>query len=144
MQKLVVIRHAESRFAGQLHHLGKVLIKRFSGLSVTLLSSSSTKAAKSAELIADMFSIPFAKHQSLRADRHQIADNGELLELVDSIPETDVLILITHPEYVEQFPGYFTAHRLRGRNRYISDTVDGAAYVLDCSSHNVERIGPFA
>lgn len=142
MRHLIVVRHGQYGYDERLNERGRTQIcalaeklKPFmDGSTVCILTSTADRARESAEILGSSFGIGFEEHEILWSEECHPEDLPGTLELVRSRKDkADVLILVTHLEYAEDFPTYFALEEL-GTSMGPSRSVEkGEACLLDCS-----------
>lgn len=150
MKKLVVIRHGEydvrynlnDEGRSQMQNLSAYLVENFKGMKMVILSSSAPRALQSAEVIGEVLELPVEKHKVLWSGGDGYSqNNATVLNLVKEKDEFDVVMLVTHLEYCEEFPGYFIENALGGEYKPAGSSKGGAR-ILDCETQEMEIIRP--
>lgn len=149
MKLLIVARHGDDTYGNlnlvgewKIRGLSETLKRRINGDKVKILSSTMPRATRSAEILAQAFGVEVETHEVLWSEGMHPEDLPAALELVrQHQDDTDVLILVTHYEYVWHFPGYYAQHELQAsiRSHYIEK---GDAWVLDCTAKTLTRLRP--
>lgn len=111
------------------------------GGRVVILTSIATRARESAEILGEIFGVEFEEHDVLWSGNRHSEDLPKALELVRSKKDdTDILVLVTHLEYVEEFPRYFGKNEL-GESSFPLDGVrKGEAWDIDCEAKTIAHI----
>ncbi len=147
MKILIVARHGEY-VSDELDDRGKRqiadLVEKLSPIvgdrEPLILSSTAGRAVESAEIIADHFNTSFDQHDVLWSENRHREDLPAALELVRlHQDETEVMILVTHLEYVERFPPYYGQEELE---IYLDSKaiLKGKAWVIDCEAGTITLI----
>lgn len=147
MDKLIIIRHGDydgvnlSDFGKrQMAELGNRLMPQING-DVLILSSTAPRARESAEILGKAFNVSIEDHEILWSDRSHYEDFPKVLELVRSKKEeVDVLILVTHLEYVYGFPGHFGQTELEISTFPYREIGKGTAWVIHCEGKTIEHV----
>lgn len=143
MKYLVIARHGHYGQDDNLSNLGSEQMLRMSqkianlkqDLSATILCSSAPRAEQSAKIISDNLGIPSATHPILWSDNKHRMSCEDVYKLVTVAAEkVDVVILVTHLEYSDNFPLHFAS--VEGWNKSVGfgETEKGEAWVLDCEN----------
>lgn len=147
MKQLIIARHGHD-INGLLSDRGRIqvglLAEKFNplinGASVLILSSTADRAQKSAEILGAAFGVEFEKHEILWSGGSHFENLPAALELVKSYKDkADVLILVTHYEYTERFPGYFAEQewKIRFQGQPLGN---GEAWIIDCLERTLMRM----
>jgi len=148
MKKLIVVRHGEygptislnNLERNQIGSLTDRLHRLVDGASILLLSSTALRASESADILGKAFHVEVESHYFLWSANRYKVDFPAVLELVQSRQDmADVIILVTHLEYVEGFPAYF-CERVLGIRCYTHSIGKGQAVVIDCQNKTVEFV----
>lgn len=147
MKLLAVVRHGDyngprlSDYGrNQMKALGEKLQTRINGSPILLLTSIAGRAKESAEVLGSVLGVGFEEHEILWSENSHRENFPGALELVRSRKdEVDVLILVTHYEYVEGFPTYF-ASREMGAELYSNLIGKGEAWILDIQQKTLEHV----
>ena len=141
IKKLILVRHGQYDNAGHLTDYGrekiKILAKKLKQLVddemlVVVLASPAERTSESAEVISKMFGVEFEKTDSLLSEGALYPMNlSRALELVKSKDKADIIILVTHFDYVADFPKYFSEREL-GITLPSIEIGKGEAWVVDC------------
>ncbi|MFA5188157.1 MAG: histidine phosphatase family protein [Patescibacteria group bacterium] len=147
MKTLIIVRHGDyygphlsDCGRNQMKALGEKLQAIINGSSVLLFTSIAGRAKESAEVLGTVLGIGFEEHEILWSECDHREDLPGTLKLVRSRKdEADVLILVTHYEYVDEFPSYFAIQELgvQLRSKLIGK---GEACVLDCQQKTLEHV----
>ena len=151
MKKLIIARHGEYDLGnGKLNSEG---IKSITALSeeilllaknqkVVILSSTAFRALDSAEIIGEKLGISFEKEKVLWSDSDHYEDFEAALNLIRSYFEkVDILILVTHFEYVDLFPYYFARKQLNTQIKSYPINK-GSAWCIDCIKKTISIMNP--
>lgn len=138
MKQLIVVRHGQYGYDGRLNDCGRVQIgaladklrSLINGVTVMILTSTVDRARESAEILGSAFGVGFEEHEILWSENSHPEDLPGTLELVRSRKDNaDVLVLVTHYEYVEEFPSYFAREEL-GTSMHSRLIENGEAWVI--------------
>lgn len=147
MQQLIVVRHGQPGPDGRLNDLGRAQIGALAEklkpiineASVAVLSWTTDRARESAEILGTAFGVRFEAHEILWSENSRPEDLPGALALVKSQRDKDVIILVTHYEYVEGFPAYFAEQELTTR-LHPAMIGKGEAWVLDCLQKTLTHV----
>lgn len=148
MKKLVLVRHGSyggddhlsSDGRRQIEVLAEKLKTFVNGDSVVILTSIADRARESAEILSSFFGVEYEQHEILWSGNGHLEDFDGTLNLIRSnSSKGDILILVTHYEYVEYFPSYFAEKELdtKLRSRLIGK---GEAWVVDCKEKTLTHV----
>lgn len=145
MKQLIIVRHGDYKGDGHLSDQGKKQISQLTfrlksllnGDAVTIMSSTAPRAIDSAEIISNILGKNFEKHEILWSGGSRTQNHEAVLNLLgDYEEEADTIILVTHYEYVKEFPKHFAARRLD--TVWAEKTLDkGEACVINCKEKNL-------
>ncbi len=154
MKKLVIVRHGDYGFdgslsktgRGQMERLARGLRSRLGGGKAIILFSTAPRGEQSARILGVELGITeLEPHEVLWSDR----DNGrsahpaETLALVRSKKDQyDIVILVTHYEYAEEFPMYFSNFEFDGLLFTCAEIKKGEAWVIDCETRQRVKVKP--
>ncbi|HOX41057.1 MAG TPA: hypothetical protein PK263_02590 [bacterium] len=150
MKTLVVARHGSYGDSGTLSALGKSQMDELAsslrailaGQQVRFLSSTALRAKESTERLIEKCGaeIPATFHELLWSESGHPENLPGALDLIKSECDgADVVVLVTHLEYAEQFPNFFCRKELGMPYRY-TETEKGQAWVVDCEQRTLVRI----
>jgi len=148
MKYLILVRHGEYDRAYHLSSNGREQVvalaeklKSFvNGSSVIIFTSIADRARESADILCSFFGVDYEKHEILWSENDHPANFLGTLNLVRSNKDrADILILVTHIEYVEDFPSYFTENELGTKLRSTS-VGKGEALVIDCQQKTLTHV----
>jgi phosphohistidine phosphatase SixA len=151
MRQLMVVRHGhygdDSRLSdrgrAQMGALAEKLRAIMSGALALILTSTATRARESAKILSSSLGVGCEEHEILWSDGSHPEDLRGTLELVRSHQDkVDVLILVTHQEYAEDFPPFFAREELRTPMR-TGLIAKGEAWVVDCAQKTMTLVSPF-
>lgn len=120
-KRLLTVRHGDYDSNMSLSDLGVKQIYGISakilplvkGKTAIILSSPEERAVQSAAIIACQLGLELQEHDVLWSESRHPENFPEALKLVRSfMGKVDIIILVTHYEYVEYFPHYFAAEQL--------------------------------
>ncbi len=156
MDILAVVRHGDydtqsrdwgltDRGERQIAALAKTLKQRFGDRSVLILTSPTTRTCSSAAILAREFGCTYEEHDILESSGGYLDESRmiEAIEVVNSVAhQAHVLVLVTHLEYVKDFPAYYGAKQL-GTRGWEREKIDkGGAVLIDRKALALERIPP--
>lgn len=141
MKKLILVRHGQYDNSGHLTENGREQIKMLTGkligyikddMSVIVLASPAERTHESAEIIGKVFDVELEIHDDLLSDGLNHPMNlDRLYKHVKSMDKADIIILVTHFDYVADFPNYFS--KMEWGIRLPSTEIGkGEAWVVDC------------
>ncbi len=148
MKKLILVRHGKygsddklnASGRKQMDNLSETLKSIINGESVIILTSTAPRASESAEIISKSLNVPFEEHEILWSDNGHPEDIPKVLELVKFHKEkSDILILVTHLEYMDRFPTHFASKEL-GVAINFQRSEKGCAFVIDCAEKTMSKI----
>lgn len=150
MKKLIVVRHGDYGFDNHLNEKGEGQMKRISeklrehikGLSVYILSSSADRARESTEALSRELDIGFEFNELLWSDEEHGWSNEALLDLIRTKTRVDVIVLVTHYEYANDFPRYFAMFQLKVEDAspFCKRVEKGEAVVIDCEALTLTKL----
>ena len=149
MKLLVVVRHGAYDDDLNLNHRGKDQIQGLSeklkdfvnGNKILLLSSPAPRASQSAQIISEKLGVPVEEHAILWSDSDHWENFDGLLKIVKKRKsEAEVIILVTHLEYVEGFPNHFARNELDMDTDYPPVPSKGEACLVDCINKSFQLI----
>lgn len=148
MKKLILIRHGD--YSGdKLNEVGRKQIIDLTNVlkeeylndeSILLMTSTALRASDSAKVVSEILKIDYKEYKTLWSDKNHKENHEALLELIKSKQnEAETIILVTHYEYVEEFPAYFASKEL---DIEWSDKLigKGEAWVIDCQAKTREHV----
>jgi phosphohistidine phosphatase SixA len=147
MRYLVLARHGDYR-NDQLSDYGRQQMSRMAErLKLILgdgkpliLSSTATRGWQSAEVLARGLGVSYERYDLLWSDNMHPMDLPAALELVRSrSDEADMVILVTHLEYTDQFPWYY-ADRTWSHELVYHGPDRGEALLIDCETITTQRL----
>lgn len=150
MKQLIVVRHGQYGHDDRLNDRGRTQIgaladklkSLMNGATVMILTSTVDRARESAEILSSAFGVGFEEHEILWSENSHPEDLPGTLELVRSRKDNaDVLVLVTHYEYVKEFPSYFAREEL-GTSMHSGLIEKGEAWVLDCLQKTLTHVRP--
>jgi phosphohistidine phosphatase SixA len=139
MKKLIIVRHGDC-LNERLSDLGRRQITMLCGNlkahvdggSVAVFTSPAPRVLESAAMVAQAFKTKLEEWPKLYSDEQAPADLRWLMEMVRAKQDdVDVIILLTHFDYVGKFPGYF-ARETAGVEVHSWAVEKGGAWVIDC------------
>lgn len=108
------------------------------GKTAIILSSSAKRAVQSAVIISNQLGVEYQEHEVLWSEGRHPEDLSKALELVQSfMDKVDVIILVTHYEYIERFPSYFAYKQLEV---HLESEVVGNGCMWDLDWETVPRL----
>lgn len=150
MQKLILVRHGEygadlgltATGEQQIRSLIPALAAMTQGRKFAVVTSTATRARESAAILATGLQTVFEENRLLGADDLWMEKHQELLDYIkEATRQLDVLILVTHMEYVDQFPHYFAQIELQTELPYHMSRK-GEVVVIDCEAKSLTVIKP--
>ena len=117
MKQLFLVRHADYNGGGpdpvlsnygkeQSSELGKKIKEALGEGEVTIWTSSANRANETAQIIKQELQLAdMVVEEKLWSDNRHRQDFNWLKDKIDAF-EGDILIIVSHLEYVRQFPGY--------------------------------------
>jgi phosphohistidine phosphatase SixA len=149
MRRLIIVRHGDY---GEDYHLSQYGIEQITllstmlkattnGESIAILSSVATRAVDSAKILGKAFGVPFEEHDVLWSENRHPENLQEALELVRSKKDcADVLVLVTHLEYVYLFPNHFGKEELGVTSFPRREIGKGTAWDIDCEAKTISWV----
>ncbi len=147
MRYLITARHGQddgtNLTVGGRQRVAKLAeeIRALIGDARTLVLSSTTdRARQSSEILGAVLCAEFELHEVLWSQASHPEDFEKTLELVRNKKDrAEILVLVTHYEYVAGFPAYFARKELETtlRSRLIEK---GQAWVIDCENKSISRL----
>ena len=144
MEKLILVRHGA--YFGNLHlspegvkqikNLAPKLKDLTQGKKVAIFTSTAIRTKESAAILAEQLGCPVEEWPVLGSDAYWVERIEALMEQVNArASDFDVIIMVTHMEYTDQFPYYF------GREMWkielpFDRLSKGEAIVIDCVAKN--------
>ena len=149
MKKLILVRHGDyEKSTGKLNPFGNLQIKGLSGSikdlvgdkSVIIFSSTAPRTIDSAEIISTMLKTSYQRVSFLRSGGGYVEDFPATHKLVlENQEKADVIILVTHYEYVEDFPDFFSQREFSSELR--GNVIGkGSAWLIDCKAETLTLI----
>lgn len=147
MDTLIIARHGHDngRYLSetgqaQISRLCDRLLPDMNG-SVLVLSSTTDRARESAEIIAKAFSAEIELHKVLWSENdHPMDLDGALAVIREREPRADVIVVVTHYEYVVDLPAHYATKVLGGSN-FPRKLIDkGQAWVIDCDEKTIKIV----
>ncbi len=141
MKNFVVARHGSydsdlnlnTKGEVQIKQLAKVLKQVMNDGSILLLSSSTTRAVQSSQILSSELGVPFESLGELRSIARNPEGVGRALELILSKSKGfDYVIIMTHCEYAELLPSAFAKKELRRSDFYFYAPAKGEAWCINC------------
>lgn len=145
MQHLILARHGHdnadrisSLGQQQMEALAERLETTLEGKSVLILSSTTSRAQESSIILSQRFNAPIEAFDVLWSESSHPENMDGALQLIDEhADKADVLLVVTHYEYVKDFPAHY------GRNRlgvtFPSKLIDkGRAWVIDIEKKQIQ------
>ena len=154
MKKLVIVRHGDYGFDDSLSTKGKAQMKRLAenlrpeldGRKTIILFSTAPRGEQSARILGAELEITACEpHEVLWSDRENARSPhpAKTLALIRSKKEQyGIVILVTHYEYAEEFPMYFSQFEFDGLLFPCVEIKKGEAWVIDCGSRTRVRVTP--
>lgn len=149
MKKLIVARHGDCDDFGnmrlnapgkyQMRELAKKLQPILGDSNVIILASTANRASMSGDVMADELDCPIEFHEVLCSGGGIPCKNEEVLKLIQSYDNFDIVVLVTHLEYSGSLPP-FIGKSLCGVEFDPFATNRGEAWVIDIKEKTKERI----
>lgn len=153
MKQLILVRHGDYDADGHNGHLNdrgrkkiKILTKKLKKFikrcSVAILTSTADRARESADMLSSFFGVDHEQYDVLWSGSGHPEDLEGALDLIRwkvRMKNPDVLIVVTHFEYVEDIPSFFAKKELDIELQSI--TIDKAeALVFDCCQKSLTHV----
>ena len=106
---------------------------------IKIITSTAIFAIQSAEIIAESLSIKPQESQLLFVDNNISADMSSLYNWLELEEELDVIILITHNDYLKEFPSYFGHKKLETR-LFCHQVRNGAGWSIDLEKKTIKHL----
>lgn len=143
--KIILVRHGEyggpearlSNFGiNQINSLGEKIKNIINGeRSICIFSSPFNRTMESSEIIGNILSVEKIENCPLLRLNEEPKENDfqKILDLIHSQIEekVEVLILVTHMEYTNEFPGYLSEEEFNGINLKCPSVLKGQAIVIN-------------
>jgi phosphohistidine phosphatase SixA len=154
---LILVRHGPYKSGGtylnedlseigrlQIVDLATKLSDHVSGKRVTIVHSPSLRTTQTAEILSRQFRAPMEPHgflwSGMGGEGQDFAKAHALIRTL--MTSNDVVIVVTHYEYVEGFPSYFGFEEL-GVSNFPTHVIDkGHAWVIDCDAKTCVVVSP--
>ncbi len=155
MKKLVIFRHGHDHGTREslspsgrerVRETAEKLSPHFDGSSLLILSSTALRAVETAEIIAERFCASFESHDVLWSGgggkcRGSFEDFAKVLEIINGHEkQADVVVLVTHYEYVEAFPAFFGRKCLDAKLPVVDAIPKGTALLINCETKEMVHI----
>lgn len=149
MRKLVIVRHAEAYYTGELKKEGLGILMSTSRYlkeivgesSVEIICSSSRRALNTAELIKKVLFTQgvILGYSELWSDIEHSENLERALTIINKHSNAEILIVVTHLEYAEDFLQYYI---LRKFGKHIDPTITpkGEAWICNCEDGKIHPI----
>ena len=147
MKRLIIVRHGNCNEDGylddngrrQMDYISRRLKSKFTdNPRVVILTSTADRAKESAEILGKIFEVEIEPHEVLWSDRERRTDLSNLLYLVRSKKDiADVIILVTHLEYTEEFPYHFGKNELGVGHFPFRELGNGQFWDIDCEQKTI-------
>jgi len=149
MKKIIIARHGDyddfgdmrlnARGQYQMSELAKQLQPILGDSNVIILASTAKRASMSGDVMADELDCPIEFHEELVSGGGIPCKNEEVLKIIQSYDQFDIVILVTHMEYSGGLPP-FIGEQLCGVEFNPFATNKGEAWVIDLEAKTIERI----
>ncbi len=149
MKKLIIVRHgAYDENSGDLNGPGRnqiealgveIKAKHTNGVKPLILTSTVTRAVQSAEILGQILETAIEPNEVLWSSSNRSPKVDEVLELLLSHEENDVVILVTHLEYTEELPPAFGSRVLEVTDFPSSAIEKGEAWIINCESRTLSK-----
>ena len=149
MNTLIIARHAQHQSdlltdtgMEQIRSLGRKLQERLAGKKILILTSTALRARRSANVLKKEFfpEVEVEPHEVLWSENSHPHDYKGLTALIDTkVNDADVLLLVTHYEYVDGYATYYGRNRLQAelKSKLIEN---GRAWLIDTEAKTIELI----
>lgn len=143
--KLILVRHGDydqdlqlSNFGrNQMSQLAERLRRDIDGVNTRLMSSPADRAIESAKVIGEALNLEVEEHEILWSDNTHPEDVEGVLQLISSHEDgTEVLILVTHFEYLLMLPFAY------GMKIFSPSVEKGEALIIDRDQERVVHLDP--
>ncbi len=140
METLIIVRHGlyndklrlTPKGLEKLEILAAQIQLQILDKNIVLLTSPAPRAKDSAEVLARQLGVTCSEHGELWSDADHPQDNKALFALIQNYFEiAEVLILVTHLEYAQDFPRFFGATFLDTYFPHI-EVEKGEAVIIYC------------
>jgi phosphohistidine phosphatase SixA len=141
MKKLILVRHGQYDNSSHLTENGREQIKMLAtklkiyidnDMSISVLASPTYRTQESADIISKIFNIKFEIKNELLSEGFAHAMNlSRAYNLIKSKDGVDIVILVTHFDYVADLPKYFSEKEW-GIKLPSVEIGKGEAWVVDC------------
>lgn len=151
LRKLVLVRHGTYDKTGGLDLFGegqmKVIAEKLrlivDGQSFLILSSTAKRTTESAEIITTILKKDFEEHKVLWSEGKKSSHPEDIPAVLALLKErekdADIIILVTHLEYVEGLPWDFGKSFL-GIGLHKLLVKRGEGIVINCETKNLRRL----
>lgn len=150
MKYLALVRDADSGVDGrlttsgheQMYRLSRQLKEHVGALSVRILSSSAPRAKDAATILSQAFEVDSFEAEELWWS-HSCEPGSlpyALARIRECAPSADVLVVVTHREYVDHLPERFGREEL-GVDLPPVNANKGEAVVIDCEQRSAVVLG---
>lgn len=148
MRQFIVVRVGEystkektltDRGRATIRLLAQELKRRVGELTVVLMSSDATRALASAAIIGEVLGVKVEAHCEFFSDElHEpnLRGGRKLVEVYEKC--TDIVILVTHYDFVGRFPAYFASKRGFAVRSWPVEKA--TALMVDCGTHELVHI----
>jgi phosphohistidine phosphatase SixA len=152
VEKLIIIRHGDydprtwnltSRGRRQIAALAERLAPLVNH-STRILVSPTKRTRESADELVSVLGGEYEVHFILESSGGHIPNKvmDETIRFIESTPDIGTIILVTHFEFVKQFPAYYGVNKLEIKDWREAEIDKGGAAIIDCVERTLERIQP--
>lgn len=150
LERLIVLRHGDycgkklnQNGIDQIESISEKIRDIVAGRGVVVLTSTAGRAVHSAEIVSEYLGVDAQPHAILWSDDEHVDDIPGAYDLILSyIDHADVIVVVTHYEYVMDLPEYF-ANRQLDCNLESRVIEKGHAWDLNCKVPSLELVCPF-
>ncbi len=147
MKHLIVARHGDydstlhldDTGRGQMLGLYDQLKQYTDGQRVALLSSTAPRASESATVLAQLLGVDVQLFEVFWSDGNHAEDMSAAMEIIRKFAAHDVVIVVTHLEYIQELPAYFGEQELKVQ--FLKKILSrGRAWVIDCEQKTMKSV----
>ncbi len=149
MEKLIIVRHGDyDKDSSHLNDKGSADIKQLAeqirpltdSHSVLVLSSPIDRAIESALILSNTLHVPAVYCDALRSECQGDMDLDGALSLIHEKSDmANIIVVVTHIEYTDNFPAHFFKHEFNTKAPYMH-LEKGEAAIIDCASRTLTKV----
>ena len=149
MKKLIIVRHGSySTSTGKLIESGHSQMKRLAEVlrpmvknytTTIILSSSAPRAVESAKMLGGSLGVIVEEYMELWSDENREPDYDKATAIIKTRNAIDIVIIMTHHEYVHYLPSDFARQELKVDLSSCA-VNNGEGWVLDLKKKRIQRI----